>query len=409
MSADSSVPQRLHGLDALRGIALLLGIVLHASMAYFPIPMWLAVDRVTSPAASALFFAIHLFRMTTFFLIAGFFAHLLLDRRGTGGFIRDRLKRIAGPLVVFWPIMLAAIIATMVWAAMVMNGGTLPKDTPPPPPLTIATFPLMHLWFLWVLLIFYAALLIGRAMLDQIDPDRRARSMIDRAVRGIARPWAALLLALPLAVALYLRPSWVMWLGIPTPDIGLVPNMPAIVGFGTAFLFGYLLHRQPALLARIGAMWPVNLALAITGGSAALMLAGGPTPVLVPVPETAAKIGLALLYAGAAFAASLAATGLALRFLDAERPTMRYIADSSYWIYILHLPIVVAGQVLLLPVAMPWWAKLVIVIAGSTVLLLASYHLLVRSTFIGGWLNGRRYPWRRSAGLPAAATVSTQP
>lgn len=409
MSADSSVPQRLHGLDALRGIALLLGIVLHASMAYFPIPMWLAVDKATSPGASGLFFAIHLFRMMTFFLIAGFFAHLALGRRGTGGFIRDRLKRIAGPLVVFWPIMLAAIIGVMVWAAMVMNGGSLPKDAPPPPPLTIATFPLTHLWFLWVLLIFYAALLIGRAVLHRIDGKEALRGMIDRAVRGVMQPWAAVLLALPLAIALYLRPGWIMWLGIPTPDIGLVPNLPAFAGFGTAFLFGYLLHRQPALLARISALWPVNLGLAIIGGITALMLAGGPAPVLTPVPETTAKIGLALLYAGAAFAVSLAATGLALRFLDAERPAMRYIADASYWVYILHLPIVVAGQVLLLPMAMPWWAKLAIVITGSTVLLLVSYHLLVRSTFIGGWLNGRRYPWRRGAALPAAAMASTQP
>jgi len=408
MSADSPFIQRLHGLDSLRGIALLLGIVLHASMAYFPIPLWLAVDSATSPGASALFFAIHLFRMTTFFLIAGFFAHLALDRRGTGGFIRDRLKRIAGPLVIFWPIMLAAIIAVMVWAAMVMNGGSLPKNAPPPPPLTIATFPLTHLWFLWVLLIFYAALLIGRALLHRIDGKETLRGAIDRAVRGIMRPWAALLLALPLAVALYLRPGWIMWLGIPTPDIGLVPNMPAIAGFGTAFLFGYLLHRQPALLTRIGAYWPINLGLAIIGGIAALMVAGGPTPVLTPVPETTAKIGLALLYAGAAFAASLAAIGLALRFLNAERPAMRYLADASYWMYIMHLPIVVAGQVLLLPVAMPWWAKLIAVIAGSTALLLASYHLLVRSTFIGGWLNGRRYPWKRSAGLPAATMASTQ-
>lgn len=407
MSADSSVPARLHGLDALRGIALLLGIVLHASMAYFPIPMWLAVDKATSPGASALFFAIHLFRMTTFFLIAGFFAHLSLGRRGTGGFIRDRLKRIAAPLVVFWPIMLGAIIAVMVWAAIVMNGGSLPKDAPPPPPLTIETFPLTHLWFLWVLLIFYTALLIGRTVLLRIDRKEALRGMIDRAARGITRPWAALLLALPLAGALYLRPGWIMWLGIPTPDIGLVPNLPAIAGFGTAFLFGTLLHRQPALLARIGALWPVNLGLALIGGITALILAGGPPPVLTPVPETTNKIGLALLYAGAAFAASLAATGLALRFLDAERPTMRYLADASYWIYILHLPVVVAWQVLLLPMATPWWAKLAIVIAGSTALLLASYHLLVRSTFIGGWLNGRRYPWRGGAGLPATSMTST--
>jgi glucan biosynthesis protein C len=39
--------------------------------------------RINSPvAAGVMFFAIHLFRMTSFFLIAGLFAHMMLNRRG---------------------------------------------------------------------------------------------------------------------------------------------------------------------------------------------------------------------------------------------------------------------------------------------------------------------------------------
>ena len=64
-------PERLHGLDALRGGALLLGVVLHASLSFFPQQIWIAGDSQTSISATWLFFAIHLFRMTAFFLIAG--------------------------------------------------------------------------------------------------------------------------------------------------------------------------------------------------------------------------------------------------------------------------------------------------------------------------------------------------
>ena len=39
--------------------------------------------------------------------------------------------------------------------AAIRNGGTIPTDGPPPPPLTLETFPLTHLWFLWVLLILW--------------------------------------------------------------------------------------------------------------------------------------------------------------------------------------------------------------------------------------------------------------
>ena len=88
-------PERLHALDAVRGFALLLGIVLHATMSFIPAPtrIWIIQDSHPSMTLGILFFVIHVFRMTTFFLIAGFFAHLSFHRRGTWGFIGDRLQR----------------------------------------------------------------------------------------------------------------------------------------------------------------------------------------------------------------------------------------------------------------------------------------------------------------------------
>ena len=152
-SSETRPSERLHGLDALRGAALLLGVVLHASMTYFPVTIWIVPDTDNSPVASVLFFAIHLFRMTSFFLIAGLFAHMMLGRRGTLGFIRDRLSRIAGPLFGLWWVIFPAFVAVIVWMAAIRNGGSIPTDGPPPPGLTLQNFPLTHLWFLWMLLI----------------------------------------------------------------------------------------------------------------------------------------------------------------------------------------------------------------------------------------------------------------
>ena len=36
------------------------------------------------------FYVLHIFRMTVFFVLAGFFARMLLERRGVGGFIANR-------------------------------------------------------------------------------------------------------------------------------------------------------------------------------------------------------------------------------------------------------------------------------------------------------------------------------
>lgn len=400
-SLSASPTDRLHGLDALRGGALLLGVVLHAAMAYTPMPMWVVADSQTSPGASAVFFAIHIFRMTAFFLIAGLFAHMMLGRRGAVGFLRDRLIRIGGPLAVFWAPVMAAIIAVLLWVAVINNGGTMP-DGPPPPPLTVETFPLTHLWFLWVLLIFYAAILTLRAPFAVLDRNGGWGRVVDRLTGVLVSPLAPVILAAPLALALYQTPYWIPFFGIPTPDHGLVPNPAALTAFGIAFGFGALLNRRRDLLTRIERLWVPFTLMAATAGTAAYIFSGGAAPSMIPVADPLAKAGMAALYAFAVYSGALAAMALALRFASGVSSVRRYLADASYWIYILHLPLVMVGQVLLLGLEWPWFVKLAVLIGTVTVISLVTYELLIRHSFMGRWLNGRRVPWRRPAG-PALA------
>ena len=58
---------RRHDLDALRAIAMLLGIVLHVALSFSTIP-WLVTDSRTSRFYNVLFSAIHGFRMPLFFM-----------------------------------------------------------------------------------------------------------------------------------------------------------------------------------------------------------------------------------------------------------------------------------------------------------------------------------------------------
>jgi glucans biosynthesis protein C len=396
MSPSETRPSdRLHGLDALRGTALLLGVVLHAAMSYFPVTIWIVPDTDNSPVAGVIFFAIHLFRMTTFFLIAGLFAHMMLGRRGTLGFIKDRLMRIAGPLAVFWTPVLAAIIAGLVWMAAIRNGGSIPTDGPPPPPLTLETFPLTHLWFLWVLLILYVGMLVLRAPFALADRDGGWGRFVDRITGALIGPWTPALMAAPLAVAFWLAPNWTPFFGIPTPDTGLVPNATALTAFGSAFGLGFLLDRRRDLLVRIERLWPVFAVVALGVGTAALVMAGGPVPDLTPVTDPALKAPLAAVMALAVFATVLAVLSLALRFASGYSAVRRYLADSSYWVYIVHLPLVMVGQILVVNETWPWFVKFGVVIGGTMAVSLLTYELLVRHSFVGGWLNGRRIPWRR--------------
>ena len=75
--------ERLHALDNLRAVVMWLGIVLHVAVIYIagpsPLP-WR--DNQTTPTADLLMAFIHAFRMPVFFILAGFFVALLIERRG---------------------------------------------------------------------------------------------------------------------------------------------------------------------------------------------------------------------------------------------------------------------------------------------------------------------------------------
>ena len=410
MSAPVATPsaERLHALDAVRGSALLLGIAFHATLSFLPGPhgIWPVQDLHRSGALAVVFFSLHCFRMTTFFLIAGFFAHLTFHKRGARPFIKDRLKRIGIPLVVGWPFLFASIVAVSLWAAARANGGALPKGALHPPPVPPLTFPLTHRWFLYVLLIFYALTLAGRWLVTKLDAQGRVAALADKTTAAvISNPLGPIALAAPLAVAFAFNRPWLMWFGIPTPDMSLIPNLPAFVGFGFAFLFGWVLHRQAGLIRLLEGRWAFNL------GFAALLIGGclswlGVAPVVTPAAANWQTLAYGAAYALATWFGALGFIGMALRYLSKESPARRYVADASYWLYLIHMPIVMALQVALARLNWPAEVKFATILAIALPLMFASYELLVRHSFIGGVLNGRRVA--RPARLPNPSVARTQ-
>jgi glucans biosynthesis protein C len=407
--ADTST-ERLHALDAVRGFALIAGIVFHATVSFLPspagVPLWIVTDSHPSLTLAVLFRVLHTFRMTTFFLIAGFFAHMSFHKRGARGFIADRAKRIAVPLLVGWPIIFALLVVVTIWGAVSMAHG---RPLPPPPKYPgFPVFPLTHLWFLYVLLWLYATTLILRAALVRLDPAGRLRALTDRIVGALAsHPVGLLALAAPTAVALMLTPHWLPWGGIPTPDSSLVPNLPASVAYFSAFAFGWLVHRQTGLLAAWRRLWPANLALGL-GFLVAVFAVSGLAPTMQPPSSAAAVAIAAIAYSLGSWSLTFAVIGLALRYLDGFSPARRYIADASYWLYLIHIPLVMALQVAMAPLDWPWPVKFVVILGVAFPLMFASYQLLVRHSFIGAILNGPRESRSRAKRL-AAKPASAAP
>jgi ABC-type multidrug transport system ATPase subunit/peptidoglycan/LPS O-acetylase OafA/YrhL len=360
------------------------------------------VDSSPSGAIGVLSFVSHIFRMSLFFMIAGFFAHMLFQRKGARGFWADRAKRILVPLVAGWIVLFPAIAVVWVWGLTKMFAGRMPEAPPMPPP-SPGAFPLTHLWFLYYLLLLYVVVLAGRWLIAAIDRHGLVRSGADAAVRVVVSSGtAALVLAVPVGAALYLRPDLIAWAGIPTPDHSLLPQATSVVAFGTAVVFGWLLHRQMDLLSHLRSRWLPHLAGAVMFTAASMWVSSAEFAI-GPLPPGRLKLIYSASYALAIWCWNFAILGFALRFMATANPRVRYVADASYWIYLVHLPIVAAMQVLVGRAPWHWSVKFPLVLAVSFVLLFLSYHYLVRSTFIGQLLNNRRYPRRPNGGADGGA------
>jgi glucans biosynthesis protein C len=382
---------RLHGLDTLRGIALLLGLVVHASLAFLPggEHFWVVADPNPSALLGLAFYVPHMFRMILFFLIAGFFGRLACERLGMKAFARDRFRRIFLVLLAFWPIVFTGIVVAIIIIAVHANGGTLPPEPSDGPAFTSSDFPLTHLWFLYVLTLCYAAMLAGRWLLAALDRQARLSYLADQFVRLFTKPIGPALLALPLATALALTAHWLIWFGIPTPDTSFYPNLAACTAYGSAFIIGWWLHRQQALLVRWTRHWLLHFAVALAATVTCLSLVGL-TPSATPASPGMLTWSYAYFYALGAWSWTAALTGLALRFLDRPSTARRYLADASYWIYLMHLPLVMILQAYAIRLPGPAALKFAAIVALTLLLLLGCYRLFVRRTALGAFINGRR-------------------
>lgn len=405
-----SADERIHGLDAVRAFALLIGVAMHV------VGPWLenlpdATFRQTpSATAAAIWFFPHIFRMPLFFLVAGYFGRLLAERYKTGQFVKDRARRIALPLVIGF-FVITALMGLAFALGCLASGMSFAEVTALLQAQSeqiassgddsggLGGVTLGHLWFLYYLLLFYGAALILRAAARTVDRNGKALRALDRMLGFLMRTGlAAVAFALPIAAwFVFMWPEWAQWQGLPTPQL-LIPSVPAVLVFGLSFAVGWFLHRQSDLLLQLRDRW-VAYSLGAIVFAVACYLIVGPTPQWSPHLDGWKLPIYAVTYLLATWCASFAIIGLALRFLSEASPVRRYVADSSYWLYLMHPVPILFFMLLLRPLHWHWSVKFSITLTASVLVLLLTYHAFVRFTFIGATLNGRRHP-RRARGAP---------
>jgi glucans biosynthesis protein C len=372
---------RLHYMDNLRALAMIGGVFFHAALAYSPIlhNFWLTSDSQQSVLVDVIAWFTHLFRMPLFFVIAGFFVAYLVSKRGMGGMLKNRALRILLPLIIFLPLCMWAVIAPMLSAAQTVQHKSPVLEmvayamanpgTPPPPPTTI------HLWFLYNLIFFC----VMTWVLSHYDWSR-VRNFITQLM-----PLTFIaLFPLVMVPALCL-----VSVPFPAPD-SFLPQVWSFGFFGVFFTLGYAIFSANQFIEKFNSYWLPLLILSI--GLYAIIFYVVPKDFNPAAPALPLwkKITFAALEAYISMAMTLVCLVLGKFYLNRPNKIMRFFSDSSYWIYIMHLPVLFAVQYTLLDKDWSLITKYGASLLVTFVLGIISYLALVRWTPIGWMLNGKR-------------------
>ena len=379
---------RYHYIDNLRTIALLLGIVFHAALAYGASfqNIWLTSDVTNHIVFVFIAKRTHLFRMPLFFVIAGFCGALLVSLRGENNYLFNRFIRIFLPFIAFLPIILGSTLAILFWAASFV------QYRPPIFELfefveapTIST---IHLWFLFNLCQFS---LVFWLML-------KWQSGYQVIMRFISRP-IFLIAVLPFVVGVSMSQQMIPF---PPPD-KLFPQIWSYGFYGILFLVGASLFHHHCVLQSYEKKLVWLLLTAVV--SSYFYFVHLPAPLMMEDVASALNNGGVVSVEVDAFLVAMQTLAIlswtavcylsGYKWLNKPNNLSRYLSDASYWVYLIHLPILMVIQFGLINTSFNAAIKFTLSILATFTLSILSYQFFVRGTFLGHFLNGKKHQIKR--------------
>jgi len=340
---------RLAWIDNLRTLTILLVVNLHACVSYSHVGDWYFMSDHEPTLAEKVPFIVwqgHLqsFFMGLLFFISAYFAHGSITRRGPGRFVRERLIRLGLPallyMLVIHPFILLALNPwkanfgppVAFYANYLRSGRFLGSSGP--------------LWFAVALLLFCLVLAGWRLAVP--------RPPTVGAVQPVGGIPVQLRATTPSGTFLWL---FALLLGLGTFAVRLVqPIGTNVLNMQLCFFVQYVAFFMAGLhAARNGWLLPLaSSACARTAGWLALI--GGPVLLLtlIVVGSRSAPLGVFLggwhwQTFGVAVWEQLSGVGLSLGLLalflrrfNLENGTLRWLADRSFAVYVLHAPIIIA-------------------------------------------------------------------
>ena len=226
-----------------------------------------------------------------------------------------------------------------------------------------------HLWFLYYLLWLVVGFIVITWLLGKLNIKALPDWLVTSPLRWL---W---LLPVTFLAQLLMKDSFG-----PVTAIGFLPWPPILIYYAIFFLFGAICFGRDTFETKVGKLWPLSFILAVPPLLAGLFL----------VKSQDNGFLLAACSVAYAWLMIFGFIGFFRHFFSSENSRIRYISDSSYWLYIMHLPVIMFFQAMISTWDMPSFPKFLIACAATTLPLLLIYELGVRYTFIGTLLNGKR-------------------
>ena len=410
--------ERYHGLDFVRAVAMMLGVVIHTCCFFRDdiIGLWPAGDYHGHPLNTFTVKFIHFFRMQLFMLLAGFFAELVLQRKGLTYLIKDRIKRILIPFLIgiFFFIPFIMFLSNTTWVGGFTNvfqdasiteraksyllwGAFTDKNV-------FNEFILWHFWFIYFLLYFYLFHWLFN-LLGKRDFIFGHNTLLNKTICfTLNYKWGFIALAALAFPIHYSLQSPMFW---PSHINFQVNELIYYFGF---YVFGAYLYKNISLLTALAKHCWFYLVISLPF----VFILNEPTTrndlmrsVIVDITSWKIaniqiweegilvngwfKITIVFLRCAVSWTLCLGFIGLAHRYLNKPTRSVRYLADSAYWVFWVHVIFTCCfsryAQQLTFENAM---FKTVAVLCIILFCIYFLYNNFIRYTFLGDYFMGKK-------------------
>ncbi len=381
MKTTPSKSERIHSLDSLRAIMMLLGLVIHSAITYGVFDYgaaWSLKDPLTTHVSNDFIVSfIHAFRMQIFFLVAGFFGAMLFYERLPLKMVKNRFSRIVLPFIVFVLLLWPSIKFGFTYTALIFNGSTNAYQE------TLANFSFwntiipqttFHLWFLYYLALITAASVVLALVLKNIP--RISKNISSTFNWVFQKPILRIIIFAGLMALIY----FAMGTSSVSTSTSFIPNLNTFIYYAFFYFVGWILFKSKHLLESFMTYDWLSTILGIIIFTIYFL-----------TMESSSESMKIIIKSVMVWLFIFGITGLFIRYASNHSAKMRYISDASYWVYLVHLSLTAIIPSFIVNWPIPPTLKFLIILISTSLICFLSYHYLVRGTFIGKFLNGRKY------------------